>query len=461
VSTAPADRGPYRASTGDLRLSLCGDVMLTRRLAVFDEDHYLALRSLLREADGVFANFESTARRYSEGSPGFTEGTHMTTEPRLLEELKWLGVTFVSSANNHSYDYGEGGVLAGINALDEARIPHAGTGADLGAALAPAYVDTRSGRIALIACTATFGDTDRAIARRTDLQGKPGVNALGFETSFEVEQGDVDALRRIGQAIGLDAERARRRAWFYAERGLEPESSYRFLGRRFATGARPALRTTADARDLDAQVRMIREARRQADRVIVSVHCHEQGGATRLSATSQPDLTEPAEFLVASAHAFVEAGADIVACHGPHRLLGIEIHRGRPIFYSLGNFVMQNETVQFLPTHSYERFGLGAEATPADFLDARSAKDTKAHAAHSIYWESVVATCRYAGGALREVTLHPVDLGFGQPRAQRGRPVLADRAVGERILADISRMSAPLGTTVRVADGIGRIEVGA
>jgi hypothetical protein len=35
----------------------------------------------------------------------------------------------------------------------------------------------------------------------------------------------------------------------------------------------------------------------------------------------------------------IDAGADAVAGHGPHVLRGIEFYRGRPIVYSLGNFL--------------------------------------------------------------------------------------------------------------------------
>lgn len=40
-------------------------------------------------------------------------------------------------------------------------------------------------------------------------------------------------------------------------------------------------------------------------------------------------------------HAAIDAGADAVVGHHPHVLQGIEWYRGRPIFYSLGNLVMQ------------------------------------------------------------------------------------------------------------------------
>ena len=39
------------------------------------------------------------------------------------------------------------------------------------------------------------------------------------------------------------------------------------------------------------------------------------------------------------ARAVIDAGADAVVGHGPHVLRGMEFYRGRPIVYSLGNFL--------------------------------------------------------------------------------------------------------------------------
>ena len=38
------------------------------------------------------------------------------------------------------------------------------------------------------------------------------------------------------------------------------------------------------------------------------------------------------------AHAAIDAGADAVVGHGPHFVLPVEIYKGRPIFYGMGNF---------------------------------------------------------------------------------------------------------------------------
>src|SRR5699024_6698400 len=107
--------------------------------------------------------------------------------------------------------------------------------------------------------------------------------------------------------------------------------------------------TTPDERDLKRILKSISEAKRQADYVVVSIHAHEMEGE---------DKAEPAEFLKTFARACIDGGADSIVGHGPHILRGIEIYQGRPIFYSLGNFIFQNETVTHLPADFYDKYGL-------------------------------------------------------------------------------------------------------
>ena len=145
----------YQAETGNFTIVLAGDTMLTRKLAPFNEEGFLGLRDIFRSADAAFANLEGTVHLWDEGTPGITQGTFMTTDPKLLEDLQWLGVNMVSCANNHAFDYGEAGVLANIRHLDHAGIVHAGTGKNLSEARAPGYLDTPNGRVALVSTTAT------------------------------------------------------------------------------------------------------------------------------------------------------------------------------------------------------------------------------------------------------------------------------------------------------------------
>ncbi|MBL8289212.1 MAG: CapA family protein [Rubrivivax sp.] len=443
---------PYRSERGDVRMLLAGDLMPSRALAVFDEDDYLALASLVRGADVAFGNLETVVRERDEGTPNFTQGTPMTTAPRLLEDLKWLGFDIVSCANNHATDYGHDGLLAMAAHLARAGIPAAGIGANLAEARAPAYVDTPAGRVALVAATSFFRPWNRAADQRPDAAGRPGVNPLGFARRYQVDDEALRALRRISDSLGLTAERARHRAQFYSASEVAPErdDALELLGAHFERGAGFTVGTAVNRADGEANLRAIREARRQADWVIFSFHSHEFGSAGRLTAPTDAGMEEPAAFATAFARAAVDAGADVVAGHGPHLTLGVEIYRGRPILYSLGNFVFQNDTVPVFPSESYGRFGLGHEATPADFLDARTGNDTRGFPAEAAFWESFVATCDFRAGRLAELRLHPLDLGHGRPRAQRGRPLLARGEVAARVLQRAARLSAHHGTRLSV-----------
>ena len=78
----------YESESGDLTIALSGDIMLTRRLAVYGEEEFTRLRDIIRGADCAFANLEGSVRDWDEGTPGITQGTYMTTRPALLEDLK-------------------------------------------------------------------------------------------------------------------------------------------------------------------------------------------------------------------------------------------------------------------------------------------------------------------------------------------------------------------------------------
>lgn len=446
----------YESESGNLTLALGGDVMLTRRLAVHDEAAFAGLREVIRGADCAFANLEGSVREWDEGTPGITQGTYMTTRPALLDDLKWFGIGIVSCANNHAFDYGEGGVLATIKHLDAVGVAHAGTGANLALARQPGYLDTPKGRVGLIAATATYRPWNRAGEQRPDMAGRPGVNPLASETTYGTDPEAFDALRRLSAGLGFDMARRRNRGHFYSDKEVPPEEEtdeLRFLGQRFVKGNGFSITTRADEADMAANLKWIAEARRQADWVIASVHYHEFGARSLMEAKTRTEIEEPAEFIADFARAAIDAGADVFAGHGPHIPFGVEIYKGRPILYSLGNFIFENETVDRFPSGAYERFDLGAEATPADFLDARSAGGKKGHGAHAGFWENIVATCRFAGGALAEVTIHPIDQGFGRPRPQRGRPVLAGGEVAARVLERMKRLSAAYGTEMEIADG--------
>jgi poly-gamma-glutamate synthesis protein (capsule biosynthesis protein) len=447
---------PYDAERGQISIALVGDVLLSRGLKVFREPQFLRLRELLSGADACFANLESSVLRYGEGIPAVRTGTHMVTEPELLEDLKWLGIKMVSCANSQSLNFGEEGLLLQNRYLDQAGIVHAGTGENLRQASGPSYLETANGRLAMIAATAHLpSDANRAAHQRVDFRGKPGVNALAFRVTFSLDREAFAALRRIATSLGFDRERSRtiqRGFQSAAELGTEDEKEFDFRGDRYRLSDDFDITTRCNRRDLEENLRQIREARRQADLVLVSLHSQDTIGRSWLQAERLTEIEQQPDFVTEFAHAAIDAGADVIAAHGPHMFMGVEVYRGKPIFYSLGNFVMQNETLRHVPAHHFERFGLDPYATPADFFDARTAGD-KGHPATREFWESAVAVCRFDNYALSAIEIHPVEMGFGRPRSQRGRPLLAEPARGKAILDRITRLSNAYGTRIELSDG--------
>jgi len=49
---------------------------------------------------------------------------------------------------------------------------------------------------------------------------------------------------------------------------------------------------------------------------------------------------------VKEGHELIDAGADVIFGGHSHRLQPLEMYRGKPIFYSLGNFVWPNFSVE-------------------------------------------------------------------------------------------------------------------
>jgi poly-gamma-glutamate capsule biosynthesis protein CapA/YwtB (metallophosphatase superfamily) len=94
-----------------------------------------------------------------------------------------------------------------------------------------------------------------------------------------------------------------------------------------------------DARDLTAATALVRRAASRADVVVVTAHLGAEGAAyAHVRPGREVYLGEDRGDPIAFSHAVVDAGADLVALHGPHVLRALEWYRDRLIAYSLGNF---------------------------------------------------------------------------------------------------------------------------
>jgi poly-gamma-glutamate capsule biosynthesis protein CapA/YwtB (metallophosphatase superfamily) len=142
------------------------------------------------------------------------------------------------------------------------------------------------------------------------------------------------------------------------------------VGHLTAKGKRVALiafHTSAacnDVNDLPTAKKLVAQAKKDHDLVIVSFH----GGAEGTTATRVKDgpelyLGENRGDLKAFTHGVIDAGADLVLGHGPHVVRGIELYHGHLIAYSLGNFA------------TYGRFDLSGPLGFSVMLEVSLAED--------------------------------------------------------------------------------------
>jgi len=157
----------------------------------------------------------------------------------------------------------------------------------------------------------------------------------------------------------------------------------------------PIVHTWTRAQDQDATCRLIGCLAAQADAVAVAIHW---GVPTYWLSPFQGLL---AEYQQPLGRALIDAGADIVFGHHSHSLHGIEIYHGRPIFYSVGNFL-------------YEQ--------PRGFMQP----------------ESMIAQCTF--GDRRSVQVVPLRLD------ERGLPHAVTGTEAGQVIERLAELSAPFGT---------------
>ncbi len=417
-------------------LALTGDSIITRKLSVYEEPEFLRMIDLLRGADLAFTNLEILFHDWESYPMSSSGGTYMRAQPELVQEFVWAGIDIGSLANNHSGDYGPPAMLLTEKYVREAGMVAAGVGRSLAEAREAKFIETKDGRVALISLASTFPNHSMAGKSRDDIPPRPGLSHLRHIRTYEVTKDQLEGVRATMRDLKMNPP---------AE-----GTSLNFLRNRFELADAPGVRTEPHPEDMAEIAMIVSNARRQADYVMVTIHAHE-------GAPGPDSRMVPAQFLVTFARAMVDAGASAFVGHGPHALRAIEMYKGVPILYSLGDFVFQNETLQRLPYENYHGVGLNESDGLADFNEARYNNDTTGFPTIPEIWEAVIAVPEWSGQQLVELTLHPISLGYGQPRHVRGRPMMAEGALADKILQDLVRLSEPYGTQFEIKDGVARV----
>lgn len=377
----------------DVRLMFTGDTILQRRLSACVEKDFLEVVDAIRSTDGGFTNLEGCVQAgedwhaYAAGNG--RAATFVRTPPYVGDELSWLGMKLLSLANNHSADFGEGGILTTLRYLERwPTLRPAGIGPTLAEAAAPTYLETPRAVVAMIAAAdygpRGLGDLSfppplgvMAADRDRYFTGRPGVNLLRYDCAFTIPEAAVNNLRDISQHMGWEQSKSMRRGGggraepmtgpSPASDEVDSDGVFYFMGRKFVIGDNWSFTTEPFPGDVERIVAAVQEAKRQADWVVVSLH---QQGAGR-------SRTEPPDHTVALGRAAMKAGADVFVAHGAGRVGGIEFVNEGVGIYGQGSFAMHLDQVKQLPLEMMERFGFGYDDEAGELLERRATKESR------------------------------------------------------------------------------------
>ena len=428
-----------------MTFTAAGDMLVQRRIHK-DSPGFSQVSAYLRRADARYINLETTLHRGEFYANQFSGGSYLRADPETLEDVKAYGFNLLSFANNHSMDFDRGGLMATKQAVDEAGIVNAGAGANLDEAAAPAYLETPNGRVALIGVVSTMGTplsgSHAAMAGRQSRRfpGRPGVNGLRIEEYLQVTPDQLETIRQISALSHINAQKDIERSEGYFP--PLPEGTAVLKELQFRQGDTVRYVTHPHSEDMQRIEKAIYEAQMLSDYILVSIHSHEIAGTGK---------EEPAQFLKEFAHRCIDAGAHAVIGHGPHLLRPVEIYKNRPIFYSLGDFVMHNECIPFAPEEMYAKQGMTSDATMRELFYDRSAGYTRGLMRDRRMLESVIPYFEMEDGKLVKLELMPIELSFDAPVWRSGNPAFSDR---HGIIQRLAQMSAPYGTAITV-DGRG------
>jgi poly-gamma-glutamate capsule biosynthesis protein CapA/YwtB (metallophosphatase superfamily) len=277
-----------RPQANTITITLAGQSMIRSDIRETAPAAVPVIQGLLK-GDVVFSNLEAAV---AEKGQMVHEGRGFLTPPEAFDALTTFGFNLLSLSGNHAFDLKVTGIQNTLREADSRKIVHAGTGNNVAEAVAPGYLHTPKGTIALIASASGL-----IAPGGSATSDRPGVNEL------RVEAGN-----------------------------LENEATSDLPG---------APANTPNPDDSQRILQSIREARQHADLVIVYQHNHvfSNHSFTTVFTEALPERLAPNEWLIKWTHAEVDAGADIVVMHGAPLLHGVEIYHGRPIFYDLGNFI--------------------------------------------------------------------------------------------------------------------------
>ncbi len=353
-----------------LLLTAAGDIVIRHPLfgeGSVNSPGFGELMDFMRRGDLVWGSCEvqfSTRGFRTDSTIAYLVG------PRVGQDLGKAGFNVMTVATNHTWDFGPDAFLDTLDNLAAGGVTPVGGGRTPAEAWRPVIREANGIRVGILAASCLVPPYYAV------LEDRPGIAAV-----------------RIRQLAALDP-----------------------LGLMMEPGAPIKIESFAEPADVEVLVEAIRKLKQQVDVTIVSMHWG-YGRGTPLAAYQRP-----------LARQIVEAGADMILGNHAHSPTAIELIDGKPVIYSLGNNIAQQDRV---------------DATPRQ-LEIFEDIDP---------W-SVIAEIDIGRHGVRKITLVPTEC---QPD---GLPVITrDAALAQTTLDRIARLSSRYGTDIRIEDNKAHIEL--
>ena len=423
-----------------------GDSLILDHLP--ENENTQMIRNFIARGDVRFTNLETVIIDNTCYGNTFCGGGYVWSPEEVMDDLQGLGFNAYSWANNHTMDFSYNGLRSTIRHLKTRGMAFAGAGESLYEASMPAFVNTCKGRVSLLAQAALYSSQygARAGDPHDAFPARPGLNLLRHRNEFIVTQEQLAVLREVIEKTDMDADDALGIAQGFVQ--PPPEGTCDFNGTKLRLGSKNSRMSYCDEHDMERMERHIRAALANSDYAIVSIHSHQMKGRNE---------REPDFFLEEYAHRCIDAGASAVIGSGTHLLKGVEIYKGSPIFYSLGNFIFQSKFATRIPADTCESRGYnlldyGAEAM---FLHRKPLPSGLSQ--QRIYFQSAIPYWEMEAGTLTKLEFLPIALGFTDgPFAEFGAPRPMDPF---EIFDVFEKACAPYGTKLSVSKGLIKVEL--
>ncbi|MBA3011719.1 MAG: CapA family protein [Proteobacteria bacterium] len=353
-------------------------------------------RSILRKADITFGQLESNLS--TRGTPQVSMGLGSIAHPRMAKVFANAGFDVMSFASNHSLDWSEEALFDTLDVMKENNIQVIGAGRNLDEARKPAIIQRENTTIGFLAyCSVVPKGFDAG-------KNKSGVAPVRAFTSYE--QAD------------------------------------------WQPGTPPRIHTKVFPEDLNNMVEDIKALKSQVDVLVLSMHW---------GVHFVPSMI--AQYQFEAGHAAIDAGADIIIGTHAHILKGIEVYKGKAIFFSLCNFNMDLPITG--PVADAMAKSQGRPAMTSVTLDGQNRcqighyswevdPEYPSYAFPVDSQKSILVRCKIVDGSIRRISFQPLWM----TKAGQPEPLSASDPRNEDVLGYIKYLCQDQGLdTTFVRDG--------